>query len=59
MTPEHMECLEKILPAAHVGEHPVHAFGQPVSIQFGGILANRCGVEMHRAQGFKKQGAHF
>lgn len=58
-TPEHLEGLEKIAAAAHVGEDTVHALGEPVPIRFGGTVANRGGVGKDRAQWFKKLGAHF
>lgn len=58
-TPEHLEGLEKIPPAAHVGQHAIHALGQPVPIRFGGTPANRGGVVIDRAQRLEKLGAHF
>lgn len=57
--PEHLEGLQEIAAAAHVGEHAIHALGQPIPIRFGGTLPDRGGLVIDRAQRFQKLVTHF
>ena len=57
--PKHLEGLQKIPPAARLGQHPIHPFAQPVSIRFHGTVPQRGGLVIDRAQGFQKLVPHF
>jgi hypothetical protein len=57
--PEPLEGLKEIPPTARVGQHTLHALGQPVPIRFGGTVPNRGGLVIDREQRFKKLETHF
>ena len=54
-----MEGLKEIASAARVGEHAIHALGEPVPVGFGGTLAAGGGVVEDGAQGLEKLETHF
>ena len=56
--PKQLESLQKIPPAAHVGQHPVHALGEPVPIRFGRTVPPQGDVVIAPTQGIKKLVTH-